>query len=301
MNIGPRISVLAGCLALASVAFAQACPSGLPNAANGQSNVCVSFLGPQYTNPNNGHAAITFGSRAVGPYIGSYNQITPVQQYINDDYLDPMPASGTSWRTTTYSAAYVGNNFSTISGTLKYGAQIGIQGYAQLADLATWMLDLNDTNYNDTVNQGHMTVINGVNVTGDKVSLVEQALNVAMFFLTSGTRAHTDGTGGSYYIGTSQTSTDTLTALEKSLVLAEQSTFNSQTAAQNGLNSTFDDRTWVFTPTGNTNNSTKLEYWTLVTATPEGGAALAYLLLALGACFVSAYAKRRQAMAQKLV
>jgi len=279
-------------LSLTNVAYGQCT---FQPAANGRTNVCVSYGGNQYS-------GISFVSKAVGPYLSQYDNSAAIF-VVNDDYLNPTPApphapafTQTTWGTTTYSAAYIGNNFSSISSNLKYGASIGIEGYAEIANLATNMLSVNTSNGSGPVNSGGPTIIDGVNFTGDSVKSVEQALNVAIFFLTSGSESHTNGSGGSYYIGTSQSSADTLTTQEKELVLDVKADFGTSSTAKAGLESAFDDQTWLFTPgTGNT----KLEYWALLTL-PEGGAAFAYLLMALGACFAAAYAVRHQGGVQKL-
>jgi len=294
--IGAAAFILAQ--AMTGVAFGQACPPG-PTAANAQAGVCIGFANPEYTNPVTHSALYTFGSKPVGPYIGDYNQVTQSQPFVNDDYTDPTPhptpfGSQVTWNTTTYTADYLGMNWATVGSTTKYGsnALIGIEGYAQIANLAMYMLSNNSSNYTQVIT----TTVDGLPVH-TTIGALEQALNEAIFWISTPGSDHISGSN--WYIGATQNGGDTLSTLAKQFVVAVQADFNTTATATAGLESAFDNNNngvgiWLFTPGS---SSTNLEEWTIlpnVPNVPEGGSILGYLLMACGACFVACVFARRQ-------
>lgn len=250
-----RIAAVAvGTLLVGALWAAAQCPSTLTTISNG-ATVCVGYQAPLYP-------STTFAGVPVSPYVGDLDGINSVQRFVNDDFADmnlhPPFNSQVSWNSTSYNAAYVGDNWSTVQGQLKYGSAIGMTGYAQIATLVMAMFsgDINNPSFSGTT-------IEGVSVTGFTTTQIEKALSEAIFTIANPTAL----------VG------HPINSLAAQFVAAVQAAVTSANAK-----TTLDGYTnlWVFAPQG----SGKIELWTLLSV-PEGGALLLYLLIAGTVCLGS--------------
>ena len=215
----------------------------------------------------------------MGPYSGFIETGSPsspnvnAETFVSDDFVDKTPSLFGSWSTTTYNAAYLAENWSTVGSTTKYGSSIGIVGYAQIANLVVAMLNNNPSSV-----QPAGATVDGVNVSGTSQATLEVALSEAIYFLTNG-KTTTSGGVTTYYIGSTKLGTSTggvSTTLAISLINAVKGLIGNSTQAASALESRTDSQVWVFVPGSGTNP----EFWGLFpTAVPEGGVLLAYLLV----------------------
>jgi hypothetical protein len=257
-----RIATVAvGTLLFGALWAAAANPPGCPapppvtTIANG-ATVCVGYQAPLYPTPP--YPNMNFNGVPTGPYVGNLDGINPVQRFVNDDFADmnlnPGWGGQLHWDSTSFNAAYIGDNWSTVQGSLKYGSAIGMVGYAQIANLVMAMFG------GDIANPGGSptTMINGLNVAGHTTTEIEQALNEAIFAIANPSLAG---------------SINTLAAQLLAAVQGAVTSANAQTVLES-----YKDL-WVFAP----KNSGDIELWTLFSV-PEGGAALLYLMLAGSIC-----------------
>jgi hypothetical protein len=285
-------------LYLTPLVNAQCTLSSETMVANG-ANVCIGYDQPEYRNPD-----IKLGTSVLAPYQGylGASQIPGDTDatFVNDDYLDATPAgrstsnpAGTLWNTISYNVTYLASasGWTVASANLKYASTIGQVGYAQIANLA--FNELENSGFGEGTHFQAGTFIDGVNISGDTGRDVLTSIDEAIYYIALQGTSHDSHVGSIYKIDGMA-----LSALADSLIGAVKTNITAANASAS-LDSDIDNVSgalWVFTPT----NSANLEEWTFVT-TPEGGSALAYLILALGGCLAAAFFARRQASMGNLV
>lgn len=209
--------------------------------ARGQSSVTVQFTGT-YTG--------TFGGVEAGVYGGKINGTKADPGIICDDYNDTVTA-GETWTANAIQASSLttSNIGQTMFGSEFGSANAGLEVYAEVAQLVSLMFS-GKTSYSGSGN--NITHIS----PGD--------ISAAIWYIT----------------GFGSPSKWSLTSDAKALVSAVQGQFqNNLTAAETYLSSQSD--LWILTPTSwSKHDGTPQEMWAKGLSVPEGGAVLAYLLLA---------------------
>jgi len=192
-----------------------------------------------------GYSAV-WGSEGAGTYNGTLNGAPA--QVICDDFQDTISA-GQTWSATVLNAANL--NTTNIVDTL-FGSTIGLDGYAELATLVSYMYAL--------PNGSATTTLGGITFSQADIS-------AAIWYITGGPAL------------------SSLSATEVDLVNYVKSTLgiNSMTDAQAEAYLARFGGLWIYTPDPNTHHGAQ-EMWSN-TNVPEGGAALLYLLLAGAVCF----------------
>jgi hypothetical protein len=239
MKLKVALAAIVGCaaLSLALPALAQYGPGQYWGEYNGPALVDGASVTVLYTGPYEG----SYGPGA-GLYGGAVNGNTA--GIVCDDYYDEI-SGGESWAATAHQASNLASSWSS---TL-FGSAIGLNGYAELATLASYMLS----------NGAGPITVNGNSYTHVQIS-------AAMWFITS--------TGIGKPI--------TIDATVQTLVTFVQGLVGGQSSLSTYL-AQFSD-IFVLTPGGKTGDPNEpQEMW--VQEVPEGGAALLYLLLAGIACF----------------
>jgi len=315
----------------ALMAFATLAAYALPACPPGSSSGCIDNYNIRIQGEiNNG---LTLSSNGVTYTAGKINGTQANGQagsFINDDYQYPYAQSptktvnlpqNTNWSTTAINASYLGYNPSEISLT-KYGTVVGIEGYASMAALVTneflWggldgqtiaALDktIGACNSTATCNAETVTVFGNTYRSSTKANQITQDLNAAIYWFAdqgqatkgSSVVACTSGptcvAGQQFKIG--GTTLDAAAAKMIETLLADYGTKNSVTSGQYAAALSQlqgDNELWILNGGGS-----HPELWTQFSI-PEGGAALAYLLMALCACFGAVVLARRQNLATSI-
>lgn len=238
--------------ALAIAAVAAIATLCLTCPAHGQDYVGVNFSG--------GGSTTWIGPNPDGPgsldvYAGIYNgTVTGIPGanpgIICDDYQDNVTA-GESWTATALNAASL--TTSNIGQTL-FGATIGLQGYAEVATLVSYMF-------------------------GGHSGYTQAELSSAIWYITSVGNA-----------GLSSNLWSALDATAKSLVTALQNQFGGLSNAQAQAALQKFGNLWILTPSP-LGPGEPQEMWV---SAAEGGAAALYLLLAAFTCCGALFLRRRE-------
>jgi hypothetical protein len=220
--------------------------------AFGSQNAIVDFTGIINTQ--------SFGGGYADPYAGTvtYNGSTlnPNGEIICDDYYDEIFIPET-WQASVTQASSL--TTADVATDVKFGGTIGINGYAAIAGLVTDMLATSNRSTQDD-------------------------LSAAIWWLSSGGTGA--GTLASPYMLNGYTLDSGATAYVTSALSAYGTlgmhTSAQNTAAQNALDA--DTNLVILTPVNGTQSQggPPQEMWIV---TPEGGAAVMYLMLAGASCF----------------
>ena len=231
-------------------------------AAAGLALLCLSVpaLGQQTVSVDftGGYSAV-WGNWGAGVYSANISNISgsPVTSgMICDDFNDEIYTNET-WSAHAYQASSLTS--SNIGETL-FGSSIGLTGYAEVATLASMMFG-------------------GSSTYGSITGITQADLSAAIWYITSGSGGKLGGVS--------------LTATELNLVAAVESAFNGKLSkAQSYLAGL--TNLWILNPISGSqnplNDGRPQEMWV---EAPEGGAALAYLLLGGLFCFGALLKRRR--------
>jgi hypothetical protein len=252
---------------LVMVASAVLLCSGIP--AIGQ-DVTIDFTGVANTNVQ------ALGAYA-GYYTGTVNGVTAQPGFICDDYNNEIYLPNESWQataTTFSSLSTAGGQATAALGTTLFGNTIGLSGYAAIAYLSNLMATT------PAAGQGDISAaIWYIGSLGSKSPVSLLSLDstaqgyVALLLGNNGSQTGPIQTG--LYDGTDGFS---------------------KTATAAAITELEGSNLWIYTPTGNDivpqGDPFPQEFIGNVSV-PEGGAALAYLLLASFACFGAMRIKSR--------
>lgn len=187
---------------------------------------------------------------------------------------------GHNWNVTASNAAYLGSNPSEVAALTKFGSNIGVNGYAELANLASLEFQFGARDSHSTL--GAATVIAGymfaANVTYPSVS---QALNEAIYWIANqgngatcgGANCYTGAAGSTYTVNGTQQVSDAAAAI----IAYELTTFGAKGgSSQAAIDELKKDIDIWFLNGGSGKPELILQYHRV----PEGGDTLAFLFLA---------------------
>jgi hypothetical protein len=200
------------------------------------------------------------GDYGAGIYSATINGVTSSSGIICDDFNDEI-TSGETWNANAYQVSSLTSG--NIGETL-FGNSIGLTGYAEVATLVSMMFG-------------------NVSSYGSITGITQAELSSAIWDITT-----TGGITG-------------LNATAQALVAAVEEAFGTNTTAAENYLATLTNL-WILTPTPEGPGEAQemfTEAVALPVSVPEGGAALAYLLLAGFACGGGMFLRRRRELAMR--